>query len=95
MWQFMAGRGSQYGLARNGWVDERQDPVKSTQAAAHHLKDLYDQFGDWYLAMAAYNSGPGTVQQAVERTGYADYWELLTATCCRVRRATTFRSLWL
>jgi membrane-bound lytic murein transglycosylase D len=76
MWQFMAGRGSQYGLDRNWWVDERQDPVKATQAAARHLKDLYDQFGDWYLAMAAYNSGPGTVQRAVERTGYADYWEL-------------------
>lgn len=76
MWQFMAGRGLQYGLARNGWLDERQDPVKSTRAAARHLKDLYGQFGDWYLAMAAYNSGPGTVQKAVERTGYADYWEL-------------------
>jgi len=76
MWQFMASRASEYGLARNWWVDERQDPVKATQAAAHHLKDLYEQFGDWYLAMAAYNSGPGTVQHAVERTGYVDYWEL-------------------
>ena len=46
------------------------------RAAARHLKDLYNQFGDWYLAMAAYNSGPGTVQHAVERTGYADFWEL-------------------
>jgi membrane-bound lytic murein transglycosylase D len=76
MWQFMAGRASMYGLKRNWWVDDRQDPVKSTRAAAQHLKDLFNQFGDWYLAMAAYNSGPGTVQHAVERTGYADYWEL-------------------
>ncbi len=65
-----------YGLQRSWWVDERQDPGKATVAAAHHLKDLYHQFGDWYLAMAAYNSGAGTVQHAVERTGYADFWEL-------------------
>jgi peptidoglycan lytic transglycosylase D len=76
IWQFMASRARGYGLQRDWWIDDRQDPEKATRAAARHLKDLYQQFGDWYLAMAAYNSGPGTVQSAVKRTGYADFWEL-------------------
>ncbi len=76
MWQFMGGRGRGYGLRRTKWTDDRQDPELATRAAAKHLRDLYKQFGDWYLAMAAYNSGPGNVQSAVKRTGYADFWEL-------------------
>jgi membrane-bound lytic murein transglycosylase D len=77
MWQFVAWRGREYGLNQNRHVDERLDPEKATHAAARHLADLYAQFGNWYLAMAAYNCGPGGVQRAVERTGYADYWELV------------------
>jgi len=79
LWQFMSYRGKQYGLEHSWWVDERQDPEKATRAAAHHLRDLYEMFGDWYLVMAAYDSGPGAVQHAIERTGYADFWELYKA----------------
>jgi len=76
IWQFSLGTASLYGLKKDRWVDERKDPVKSSAAAAHHLKDLYQTFGDWFLVMAAYDSGPLTVQRAIERTGYADYWQL-------------------
>jgi membrane-bound lytic murein transglycosylase D len=75
MWQFMPFKGA-YGLERNGWFDERFDPEKSSLAYARYMKELYNQFGDWYLAMAAYNWGPGNVQRAVMHTGYVDFWEL-------------------
>ena len=76
LWQFMPFRGEEYDLDRNYWVDERSDPEKATRAAARHMRDLYEMFGDWYLVMAAYNSGPMNVVKAIERTGYADFWDL-------------------
>ncbi len=74
MWQFMPSSG--YGLVRNAYVDERFDPEKSTRAYARYMKFLYNQLGDWYLSMAAYDWGAGNVQRAVQKTGYADFWEL-------------------
>ena len=74
MWQFMPY--DDYGLERSSWVDERFDPEKSTIAYAKYMKELYSQLGNWYLAMAAYDWGTGKVQRAVQRTGYADFWEL-------------------
>jgi membrane-bound lytic murein transglycosylase D len=76
IWQFAKFRGKEYGLNQTAATDDRMDPEKATRAAARHLHDLYEHFGDWYLAMAAYNCGPGCVDNAVMRTGYADFWEL-------------------
>ncbi len=76
MWQFVAWRGREYGLNQTRYADDRLDPELATRAAARHLRDLYQKFGDWYLAMAAYDCGPGVIEKAVERTGYADFFEL-------------------
>lgn len=76
IWQFMPGRARDYGLRRTWWVDQRQDPAKSTRAAARFLLHLYHKFGDWYLAMAAYDAGPATIQRAVAETGSANFWVL-------------------
>lgn len=77
LWQFMFGTGKVYGLEINSLVDERRDPIKSTDAAVRYLKDLYGIFGDWHLAIAAYNCGPGNVNKAIRRSGgKRDYWDL-------------------
>ena len=76
LWQFMYLTGKQYGLERNWYIDERQDPEKSTKAAAKYFKDLYKQFDDWYLVLAAYNTGPGRVNRALKLHETSDYWQL-------------------
>ena len=75
-WQFMPSTGKLYGLKIDWWIDERKDPVKSTYAAADHLKNLHNLFGSWPLAMASYNAGAGKVQRAVLRTRSEDFWDL-------------------
>lgn len=77
LWQFIFSTGKVYGLQINSLTDERRDPVKSTRAAMLYLKALYDMFGDWNLAIAAYNCGPGNVRKAIARSGGSrDFWKI-------------------
>jgi membrane-bound lytic murein transglycosylase D len=77
LWQFMLTTGKSYGLEVNSLIDERRDPVKSTDAACRHLKDLFSIYGDWNLVIAAYNCGAGNVNKAIRRAnGRADFWKI-------------------
>jgi len=77
LWQFMYGTGKIYGLESSSFIEDRFDPYKATVAASRHLRDLYNIYGDWFLALAAYNSGPGNVNKAIRRAGgIKDYWAI-------------------
>lgn len=79
MWQFMAPTGRHCGLAINWWIDERLDPYKATKAAASYLQEMYDEFHDWHLALAAYNAGPGKIRRALAETGTDNFFDLMEA----------------
>ncbi len=76
MWQFIYATGKAYGLQRSWWFDDRRDPVKATRAAARHLLDLYDRFGDWYLGIAGYNFNPRKIEKRMARYNVSEFWDL-------------------
>ena len=76
LWQFIRGTGRLYGLRIDSWVDERREPEKATKAAAAYLKNLYERFGDWQLAVAGYNAGEGKIEKAIKKYNSRDFWEL-------------------
>ncbi|MDH4318748.1 MAG: lytic transglycosylase domain-containing protein, partial [Desulfobulbaceae bacterium] len=76
LWQFIQSTGKNYGLRVDGWVDERRDPEKATEAAISYLGNLYHEFDDWYLAVASYNAGEGKIRRAIERYNTRDFWQL-------------------
>ena len=76
LWQFMYLTGKEYGLEVNSYIDDRQDPLKSTQAACKYFSELYEIFGDWNLVLAAYNGGPGYLQRKINNVGSYDFWDL-------------------
>lgn len=76
IWQFIKGTGKNYGLTINSYIDERRDPIKSTRAAVAYLSDLYEEFGSWHLAVAAYNAGEGKIRKAIKKYDTTDFWEI-------------------
>jgi membrane-bound lytic murein transglycosylase D len=88
MWQFIRETGQRYGLKVNSWVDERKDPIKSTQAAARHLSDLFKRFGSWYLAAAGYNAGEGKITRALAMYEAETYWDITAEHCNYIKDET-------